>query len=283
MCLASEAGKMDTVVSQPQDSCSTDPLLQTSIKPEVKEERSATDFCPPSSQKSLFLPSLYSVITTSTDAFLPKHSSQNAHVKKKSKKRDVAKSNENDEIRCSAKKVIKSNHSENVDSVFSTIEAVAKGAWMDTVDKPKKKVDSCLFGGLSKKTTKPKTKIFVKEEEEVMDDNCEQIGQYGSSEMDMKEKMIDISCRMETEEADVESTDFQGQTTEHHQFPCSHSPIKLKEHDKGKEQSSDAACKFNTENRGSRKSERSCKGALYKTLVSEGMLTSLRANIDRGI
>uniref|UniRef100_A0A8C1K5I6 HMG box transcription factor BBX n=1 Tax=Cyprinus carpio TaxID=7962 RepID=A0A8C1K5I6_CYPCA len=33
---------------------------------------------------------------------------------------------------------------------------------------------------------------------------------------------------------------------------------------------------------GSRKSERSCKGALYKTLVSEGMLTSLRANVDRG-
>uniref|UniRef100_W5LEH1 HMG box transcription factor BBX n=1 Tax=Astyanax mexicanus TaxID=7994 RepID=W5LEH1_ASTMX len=33
---------------------------------------------------------------------------------------------------------------------------------------------------------------------------------------------------------------------------------------------------------GYRKSERSCKGALYKTLVSEGMLTSLRANVDRG-
>ncbi|XP_060689612.1 HMG box transcription factor BBX isoform X1 [Hemiscyllium ocellatum] len=37
-----------------------------------------------------------------------------------------------------------------------------------------------------------------------------------------------------------------------------------------------------TEASGSRKSERSCKGALYKTLVSEGMLTSLRANVDRG-
>ncbi|XP_078265136.1 HMG box transcription factor BBX isoform X2 [Rhinoraja longicauda] len=37
-----------------------------------------------------------------------------------------------------------------------------------------------------------------------------------------------------------------------------------------------------TEASGSRKSERACKGALYKTLVSEGMLTSLRANVDRG-
>ncbi|KAJ8352936.1 hypothetical protein AAFF_G00135600, partial [Aldrovandia affinis] len=33
---------------------------------------------------------------------------------------------------------------------------------------------------------------------------------------------------------------------------------------------------------GFRKSERTCKGALYKTLVSEGMLASLRANVDRG-
>lgn len=281
MCLASEAGKMDTVVSQPQDSCSTDPLQQT-IRPEVKEERSGTDCCPPLSQKSVFLPTPYTVTSTSTDAILPQLSSQNAQVKKKGKKRDVAKSNENDESRCSAKKVIKSSHSENVDSVFSTIEAVAKGAWMDTEDKPKKKVDSCLFGGLSKKKTKPKTKTFVKEEEVEMDDSCGKREQYSSSEMEMKEKMIDISCRMETEEVNVESADFQGQTTEHHQSPCSQSPVKLKEHDKGKERSSDATCESNTENRGSRKSERSCKGALYKTLVSEGMLTSLRANIDRG-
>ncbi|NXQ47571.1 BBX factor, partial [Catharus fuscescens] len=44
----------------------------------------------------------------------------------------------------------------------------------------------------------------------------------------------------------------------------------------------DSDCVKKIETCGSRKSERSCKGALYKTLVSEGMLTSLRANVDRG-
>ncbi|NXC01227.1 BBX factor, partial [Orthonyx spaldingii] len=44
----------------------------------------------------------------------------------------------------------------------------------------------------------------------------------------------------------------------------------------------DSDCVKKIESCGSRKSERSCKGALYKTLVSEGMLTSLRANVDRG-
>ncbi|NXL87089.1 BBX factor, partial [Alectura lathami] len=44
----------------------------------------------------------------------------------------------------------------------------------------------------------------------------------------------------------------------------------------------DSDCVKKIETCGSRKSERACKGALYKTLVSEGMLTSLRANVDRG-
>lgn len=50
----------------------------------------------------------------------------------------------------------------------------------------------------------------------------------------------------------------------------------------GQTKTEDSDCQRKTEICGSRKSERSCKGALYKTLVSEGMLTSLRANVDRG-
>ncbi|KAL3971414.1 ovarian cancer G-protein coupled receptor 1 [Sarotherodon galilaeus] len=280
MCLASEAGKMDTVASQPEDSSSTDPLQQTAIKPEVKEERADTDLSSASSHKAALLPSLYSLTSTSTNAILPQFSSQNALVKKKGKKRDLAKSNDNDESRCSSKKVIKkANPSESLDSVFSTIESVAKGACLDTEEKSKKKDDNCLSGGLPKKKSKPKIKSFVKEEEE-MDDSSGQSGQHSSPEVEMKEKLSDISSR--TEAANVESTDFQGQTIEPHKSSCNHSLVNLEEHDKGKERSSDATCESNTENRGSRKSERTCKGALYKTLVSEGMLTSLRANIDRG-
>ncbi|NXS68216.1 BBX factor, partial [Pandion haliaetus] len=50
----------------------------------------------------------------------------------------------------------------------------------------------------------------------------------------------------------------------------------------GQVKTEDNDCVKKIETCGSRKSERSCKGALYKTLVSEGMLTSLRANVDRG-
>nr|XP_046266758.1 HMG box transcription factor BBX isoform X2 [Scatophagus argus] len=288
MCLASEAGKMDTVQSHPEDSSSKASLQQTAVKPEIKEEKADTDACPPPSHTSALLPLLSSVTSTSTDAIPPQLSSQNAKcVKNKSRKKEMAKSNDKDEMPCSAKKIIKKcNHAEtNMDSVFSTIEAVAKGAWKDTEEKPKKKIQSSPNGrnsGVPKKKSKPKVKTFVKEKEEEMEDESGQCGPYSSPEAEMKEELTDISPKTEAEEANVRSTDLQATMAETHHSPCSPSSAKLKEEDKVKERSIDGTCESSTENRGSRKSERSCKGALYKTLVSEGMLTSLRANIDRG-
>ncbi|XP_028277591.1 HMG box transcription factor BBX isoform X3 [Parambassis ranga] len=282
MCLASEAGKMDTAVSQSEDSSSTESLQQTTIKPEIKEEKADADPCPSSSHTSALLPSPSSVTSTSTDAIVTQFSSQNARVKK-SKKKDVARPNEDDEVLCSEKKIVKCNHAEsNEDSVCSTIEAVAKGAWIDTEGKPTKKIPSTLIvgnSGLPKKKSKPKTKTFIKENIRELDDSSRQCGQYTSSEVEMKIENADVSPQKEEEEANIESTDLQGCMAEPHHSPSSHSPAKLKEEDKGKERSGDPSCESNP---GSRKSERSCKGALYKTLVSEGMLTSLRANIDRG-
>lgn len=285
MCLASEAGKMDTVVSQPEDSSSPASLQQTDIKLENKEDSADADCSPPSSHTSAPLPALSSVTSTSTDAIPSQPISQNACVKKKSKKKDVAKSSENDELLCSAKKIIKrcSSSESNVDSVFSTIEAVAKGAWKDTEEKPKKKLPSGHSSGnsgLSKKKIKPKAKTFVKEKEEEMDDGNDQCAQHSPSEVELKEEVTGDSPNTESEEANMGSTDLQGHMAEPLDFPCSLSPAKLKEEDGAKES---PTCESSAENRGSRKSERSCKGALYKTLVSEGMLTSLRANIDRGI
>ncbi|XP_037605421.1 HMG box transcription factor BBX isoform X2 [Sebastes umbrosus] len=288
MCLASEAGKMDTVVSeQPEDSSSTASLQQAAVDPEIKEEKADADDCPPSSHTTALLPLLSSsVSSTSTDAIPPQLSSQNARVKPKSKKKEVAKLNDNEEISCPAKKIVKKcNHADsNVDSVFSTIEAVAKGAWKDTEEKPKRKIQSSTSGGnlsVPKKKSKPKVKTLVKEKDE-MEDDSGQCEQNSSSEVEMKEEMTDVSPRAEAEEANMESTDLQGGVAEAHHSPGSPSPAKLREEDKGKERSSDGICDSNAECLGSRKSERSCKGALYKTLVSEGMLTSLRANIDRG-
>uniref|UniRef100_A0A8D3CHH4 HMG box transcription factor BBX n=1 Tax=Scophthalmus maximus TaxID=52904 RepID=A0A8D3CHH4_SCOMX len=211
---------------------------------------------------------------------------QNTCVKKKSKKKEAAKSHDNTEIPCAAKKIIKTcNHAEPVvDSVFSTIEAVAKG-WKDTEEKPKKKIQGSPGGGdsgLPKKKSKPKVKSSVKEKEEEMDAGSGQCGQLTSSEVEVEEEVTHVSSKTEAEEASVESTDLQGSMTELLHSPGNSSPAKLGEEEKGKERQSEGMFESYSENRGSRKSERSCKGALYKTLVSEGMLTSLRANIDRG-
>ncbi|XP_035034525.1 HMG box transcription factor BBX isoform X1 [Hippoglossus stenolepis] len=286
MCLASEAGKMDTVVSQPEDSSSAASIQQTRVKPEIKEEKADTNDCPPSSHTSALLPSS-SVTSTSTDAIPQQLSSQNACVKKKSKKKEVTKSHDNNEIPCTAKKIFKkSNHAESdADSVFSTIEAVAKGAWKDTEEKAKKKIQSGPSGassGFPKKKSKPKVKTSISEKEEEMDTDSAQCAQYSSSEVEIQEEMTNMSPKTEAEEASIGSTDLQDSMTELHHSPCNFSPAKLKDEDKGMERQGEVTFESNMEHRGSRKSERSCKGALYKTLVSEGMLTSLRANIDRG-
>ncbi|XP_056265450.1 HMG box transcription factor BBX isoform X2 [Pseudoliparis swirei] len=288
MCLASEAGTMDSAVSQqPEDSSSTASLQKTTIKPEIKEETEDGEDCPPASHTSAPSPSLSSVTSTSTHATPPQLCSQNARVKNKSKKKEVAKSIDTGETPCQAKKIFKKCNPavSNVDSVFSTIEAVAKGAWNDTEEKPKKKIQSSPTGGNSgvpKKKSKPKVKALVQDKEEEMEEDSRQCGQHNASEVEMTEDTSDVSPKTQAEEAGIGSTELQGSMAEPHLSSCSPSPAKLKEEDKGKERSSEGTCDSNTESHGSRKSERSCKGALYKTLVSEGMLTSLRANIDRG-
>uniref|UniRef100_A0A3Q3AZN0 HMG box transcription factor BBX n=1 Tax=Kryptolebias marmoratus TaxID=37003 RepID=A0A3Q3AZN0_KRYMA len=217
---------------------------------------------PPSTHTSALCPSLSCVTSTSTDAIPPQNSCQSACVKRKNKKTEEADLNDNNEIPSSAKRISKTcNHLEsNIDCVFSTIEAVARGAWMDTEDN-NKKIHTSLTGGKSgvlRKKTNTKDKTVIKEKEEKLDDSS---GLNGSSNVEMK-GLSDINPKAETGAANMEKEE--------------------NEKNKEKEKPNDAACKANPENCGSRKSERSCKGALYKTLVSEGMLTSLRANIDRG-
>ncbi|KAF6725712.1 HMG box transcription factor BBX [Oryzias melastigma] len=276
MCLASEAGKMDAVASSPEDSSSTASLHQTAIKPDVKEEGPDPDHYPHAHTSPLCPPSPTS---TSTDATSPQQSRHASRVKKKSKKKEAAESR-NTETPSSAKQITKKcEHSEeNMDSIFSTIEAVASGAWVPTDDKTKKRVQTSL-GNSPKKKCKTKAKVFVKEKEEEMDESS---GQCGSSDGDVKEGMTDMTPNTEAEEDAAEGADVQDCMPEPHVSQCIVSPAKVPEEDRGKDSHGDPAFELNTENRGSRKSERSCKGALYKTLVSEGMLTSLRANIDRG-
>ncbi|XP_056140681.1 HMG box transcription factor BBX [Lampris incognitus] len=290
MCLASEAGKMKTAAPQIQDSTSTVSVLQATVKAEVKEEMGNIHDQPPPSHISPLLPasSSSSSSSTSNDAIPPQLSSQNACVKKKSKKREglkeMAGSSDKDGSPCSAKKIAKKcGHSEtDLDSVLCTIEAVAKGAWKDTEEKPRKTHSSPVGGnsGLPKKKSKPKVKSPLREKEDEMVVKEEDCGQNGSSEVAKKEETVLVSPKKEEEEAGSSNAELKGSATELHHPPCSPPHTKLKDEERAKERQNEA--ESNTESRGSRKSERSCKGALYKTLVSEGMLTSLRANIDRG-
>ncbi|XP_034034748.1 HMG box transcription factor BBX isoform X2 [Thalassophryne amazonica] len=283
MCLASEAGKMDTVVSQPEDSCSPACLQQSPIQPEIKECTGESVGSPDGARTAPLLPLLSSSTSTSTNAILPQLSSQNACVKKKNKKKEVAKSNSNEGRPCLSKKVIKKcTHTEpGTDSILNTIEAVAKGTWTDTEDslKTESNADSENFG-LPKKKSKPKVKTFIKDKVEEMEVDHVQTVQHGSSEAEMTNMMTNVSAKTEAEEVGITSTDVEDSVRELQHSPGGVSPTKLKDEDKLKERLSEV--ESTTQNHGSRKSERSCKGALYKTLVSEGMLTSLRANIDRG-
>lgn len=274
MCLASEAGKMDTVQSYPEDSSSKASLQQTTIKPEIKEETADAAAGPPSSDSA----PLSSASSTSTDTVPPQLRVQSTCVKSKSRKREGTQSHDkSDETPCSAKKMISQcQHAEsNTDSVPGAIEKGAKLTLKDAEEKPKKKLQrsssSSTNSALPKKKNKPKVAEAEKESEESGGPNA-------SSGVMVKEENEAHSPKTDKEEPRVETPDHPSGGAEQHQPPRSPSPLQPKEDSHGKE-----ACESSVENCGSRKSERRCKGALYKTLVSEGMLTSLRANIDRGV
>lgn len=272
MCLASEAGKMDTVQSYPEDSSSKASLQQSTIKPEIKEETADTEASPASTDAA----ALSSGSSTSTDLVPPPLDVQNACVKTKSKKKEATQSHDKGETPCSAKKMVSEcNHADsNTESVSGAVEKTAKQTSKEVEEKPKKKLQrssSAAASAVPKKKSKAKVTETEKEPEVSG-------GQAGSSEVTMKEEDKAVSPKAEREEPRVEMAELQSSVAEPQQPPCSPSPVHLKEDNQGKE-----PCESSMENCGSRKSERRCKGALYKTLVSEGMLTSLRANIDRGV
>ncbi|XP_077403417.1 HMG box transcription factor BBX isoform X2 [Vanacampus margaritifer] len=246
MCLATEAEKMDTVVSQHGTSLSSESLQKSTANSlQVKEETLDSVGCPLTS--NTVLPSPSSVTLTETISL--EFDSQNQYVKKNNKTNEEFMLNDIDETLHSSKKFLKNlNPAESTVGVIFGIETVAESVWKDS-EKPEIKIQyvsgdkSCL----PKKKTKPKVETSVKVKE-LVDDSGKYM-QHSVSKVEINEEMSPLT---EIEETSIESKEFQDNM------------------------------ESNTEIRGARKSERSCKGALYKTLVSEGMLTSLRANIDRG-
>ncbi|XP_062906663.1 HMG box transcription factor BBX isoform X1 [Mobula hypostoma] len=184
-------------------------------------------------------------------------------IKKKKKKKVKLDSTKVDKqtFKKSGKK--RKSSESDIDSLMYTIDAVAKGDW--GTEKPS--VSPVKSGRCSAKSTEnqlhsvsspPKKKIKPKP----IKLSAEKVSELNKhSKVSDSEKITTIPVKTET-------------------FPITDQLLSHSALSEVKGESKEINKK--TEASGSRKSERACKGALYKTLVSEGMLTSLRANVDRG-
>ncbi|XP_075857392.1 HMG box transcription factor BBX isoform X4 [Microcebus murinus] len=158
----------------------------------------------------------------------------------------------------------------DIESVIYTIEAVAKGDWgiEKLGETPRKKVRTSSSGKGSILDAKPPKKK-VKSREKKMSKEKSSDATKESRPPDF----ISISASKNISGEVPEGIKAELLSPTEDALPPSLS---------GQTKPEDSDCHRKIETCGSRKSERSCKGALYKTLVSEGMLTSLRANVDRG-
>ncbi|XP_073929146.1 HMG box transcription factor BBX isoform X5 [Castor canadensis] len=190
-------------------------------------------------------------------------------LKKKKKK---SKTDRHGNDKSTPKKTCKKRQSSesDIESVIYTIEAVAKGDW--GVDKlgetPKKKVRTSSSGKGSMLDAKPPKKKVKSREKKITKEKSSDI-----TKESRPPDFISISA----------SKNISGEVPEGIKAePLTPTEGALPPNLAGQAKPEDSDCHRKIETGGSRKSERSCKGALYKTLVSEGMLTSLRANVDRG-
>ncbi|XP_050832791.1 HMG box transcription factor BBX isoform X7 [Serinus canaria] len=190
-------------------------------------------------------------------------------IKKKKKKNKLDRhTNEKSTPKKSCKK--RQSSESDIESVMYTIEAVAKGDWgaerlADTPRKKNRPVSNVKGSMLDTKS--PKKKVKSKEKKTSKEKPMETTKESKPPDFLSIEAGKEVPC----EASDNIKVELLTPTEEV-------VPQSLPEQIK----TEDSDCVKKIETCGSRKSERSCKGALYKTLVSEGMLTSLRANVDRG-
>ncbi|XP_059693137.1 HMG box transcription factor BBX isoform X4 [Haemorhous mexicanus] len=190
-------------------------------------------------------------------------------IKKKKKKNKLDRhTNEKSTPKKSCKK--RQSSESDIESVMYTIEAVAKGDWgaerlADTPRKKKRPVSNVKGSMLDTKS--PKKKVKSKEKKTSKEKPMETTKESKPPDFLSIEAGKEVPCEA-SDNIKVEPL-----TPAEEVVPQS-LPEQIK--------TEDSDCVKKIETCGSRKSERSCKGALYKTLVSEGMLTSLRANVDRG-
>lgn len=189
---------------------------------------------------------------------------------KKKKKKSKMDRHGND--KSTPKKTCKKRQSSesDIESVIYTIEAVAKGDWgiEKLGETPRKKVRTSSSGKGSILDAKPPKKKVKSREKKMSKEKSSD-----TTKESRPPDFINISASKNISGEVPEGIKAEPLTPTEDALPPSLS---------GQAKPEESDCHRKIETCGSRKSERSCKGALYKTLVSEGMLTSLRANVDRG-
>ncbi|XP_069744716.1 HMG box transcription factor BBX isoform X2 [Narcine bancroftii] len=184
-------------------------------------------------------------------------------VKKKKKKKVKLESTKVDKqtFKKSGKK--RKSSESDIDSLMYTIDAVAKGDW--GTEKPSG--SPVKSGRCSAKSTENQLHSVSSSPKKKIKPKQIKLPTEKVSELNKHSKVSDpekiTTCPIKTE-----------------MFPETDQLLSLTALSEVKDENKEINKK--AEASGSRKSERACKGALYKTLVSEGMLTSLRANVDRG-
>ncbi|XP_059400747.1 HMG box transcription factor BBX-like isoform X3 [Carassius carassius] len=296
MCLASEADKMEAGSSQPSGGSSSLCAQHGSSSRDITEHEEQADapelpLTTPSSSSSSSSTS-GSTSSSPTDT-TPSDLSPCKTLKKKKKKKANKDSDENP---ASPKKAKKRHLPESdLDSVMFTIEAVAKGAW-GLEETPRKKSHPSSSESsptmdqspaVKKKTkSKPKKQLKFKDDSAAEEEEWDvEINKPQDEEMKTEEAPLTPKAECENEQdMKVETPSGVEDMAPHCSPPRPTELEEEKDTDTKPPQTrpEDKEPEVKPETCGSRKSERSCKGALYKTLVSEGMLTSLRANVDRG-
>ncbi|XP_068280850.1 HMG box transcription factor BBX isoform X1 [Nyctibius grandis] len=190
-------------------------------------------------------------------------------IKKKKKKNKLDRhTNEKSTPKKACKK--RQSSESDIESVMYTIEAVAKGDWgaerlAETPRKKNRPVSNVKGSVLDTKS--PKKKVKSKEKKTSKEKPLETTKESKPPDF----LSIAVSKEVPCEASDNIKVE-----------PLTPTEEVVPQSLPGQVKTEDSDCVKKIETCGSRKSERSCKGALYKTLVSEGMLTSLRANVDRG-
>ncbi|XP_026556585.1 HMG box transcription factor BBX isoform X2 [Pseudonaja textilis] len=174
--------------------------------------------------------------------------------------------------KCTPKKTCKKRQSSesDIESVIYTIEAVAKGDWgterLTEMSHKKIRLSSAVKGNILD-TKSPKKKVKSKEKRALKEKCLETTKEAKPPDFFSVKDNKDVPC--EVSENTISDILTPAEDIISRSLP---DQVKIEDSD----------CNKKAEICGSRKSERACKGALYKTLVSEGMLTSLRSNVDRG-